>query len=290
MVVGQNPGTNHPAHAVRPRGGQAPRREDRRGQPAAGGGPDALQEPAEGPRPAGHGTKLADRFLPVRVNGDLALFAGREQGAARAGGRARRAPCSTTRSSPRTPPGSTRPRRPGARSTGRRLEELSGLSREQIEAFTDDVTAAGSVIVCWAMGLTQHKNAVETIREVDELPAAAGQHRAARARGRARSAGTATCRATGRWASGRRCRTRSSTSCATSSASSRRARTAGTWSTRSGRCATGKVDVFFALGGNFAAATPDTEVTTAGARPLRAHRARLDQAEPLARAAPAARP
>ena len=51
----------------------------------------------------------------------------------------------------------------------------------------------------------------------------------------------------------------------------------------------GKVDVFFALGGNFAAATPDTEVTAAGARSLRAHRARLDQAEPLAPAAPAAR-
>jgi len=46
------------------------------------------------------------------------------------------------------------------------VEELSGLSREQIEAFTDDVTAAGSVIVCWAMGLTQHRNAVATIREV----------------------------------------------------------------------------------------------------------------------------
>ena len=44
----------------------------------------------------------------------------------------------------------------------------------------------------------------------------------------------------------------------------------------------GKASVFIAMGGNFVAATPDTEVTEAALRRLRADRARLDQAQPLA--------
>ena len=46
------------------------------------------------------------------------------------------------------------------------IEKHSGLSRKMIEDFTSEVIAADSVIVCWAMGLTQHRNAVATIREI----------------------------------------------------------------------------------------------------------------------------
>jgi molybdopterin-dependent oxidoreductase alpha subunit len=46
------------------------------------------------------------------------------------------------------------------------IEMQSGLSREQIEEFASDVVAAKSIIVCWAMGITQHRNAVATIREI----------------------------------------------------------------------------------------------------------------------------
>ncbi len=45
----------------------------------------------------------------------------------------------------------------------------------------------------------------------------------------------------------------------------------------------GEVDVFVAMGGNFVAAAPDTDATTAALAPLPAHRAGLDQAQPLAR-------
>ena len=44
----------------------------------------------------------------------------------------------------------------------------------------------------------------------------------------------------------------------------------------------GRVDVFFALGGNFAAATPDTEVTAAALRECGLTVHVVDQAEPLA--------
>src|SRR5262249_43827971 len=46
------------------------------------------------------------------------------------------------------------------------LLPMTGLSRAAIEQFVDDVAAANRIIVCWAMGLTQHRNAVATIREI----------------------------------------------------------------------------------------------------------------------------
>src|SRR5439155_10006054 len=46
------------------------------------------------------------------------------------------------------------------------IEQHSGLSRKEVEDFASDVVAADRLIVCWAMGLTQHANAVATIREI----------------------------------------------------------------------------------------------------------------------------
>jgi anaerobic selenocysteine-containing dehydrogenase len=42
----------------------------------------------------------------------------------------------------------------------------TGLTREQIETVAARVRRSERIIVCWAMGLTQHKNSVPTIREV----------------------------------------------------------------------------------------------------------------------------
>ena len=139
------------------------------------------------------------------------------------------------------------------------------------------------IIVCWAMGLTQHSNAVPTIREIVNFLLLRGNIGRP---GAGRLPGPRPQQRPGRPHDGHLgadARTPSSTRSRASSASSRRASTAWTPSTRSGRCATAKVKVFFAMGGNFAAATPDTAVTEAAMRALRAHRARLDQAQPLAR-------
>ena len=73
VVVGQNPGTNHPRMLSALEKGK-PGRQDRRDQPAARGRRDPVQEPAER-RGIGKGTPLADGFLQIRLNGDLALFA-----------------------------------------------------------------------------------------------------------------------------------------------------------------------------------------------------------------------
>ena len=159
VVVGQNPGTNHPRMLT------ALEEAKQRGarivavNPLPEAGLVRFKNPQKVRGLVGHGTKLADRFLPVRVNGDLALFAGVNKvlierdavdrafidkytdGFADADAAWRALDWSS-------------------------IEELSGLPRARVEEFADDVIAADSVVVCWAMGLTQHKNAVETIREI----------------------------------------------------------------------------------------------------------------------------
>ena len=165
ISIGQNPGTNHPRML------SALEKAKQRGarivtaNPLPEAGLVRFKNPQTPRGLVGTGTKLTDRYLPVRVNGDLALFAGvnkallaREDAA----------------------PGSifdhafidTYCDGFEAACQGWRdlewpaLETMSGLSRAEIEAFADDVVAAPSVIVCWAMGITQHRNAVATIREV----------------------------------------------------------------------------------------------------------------------------
>ena len=126
VVVGQNPGTNHPRML------SALEEAKRRGarivavNPLPEAGLMRFKNPQKARGLVGHGTKLADLFLPVRVNGDLALVRRGEQGAARAGGRR-----AGQRARPRVhrrPHGRlrARPRPPGGRSTGRRSRSSAG--------------------------------------------------------------------------------------------------------------------------------------------------------------------
>lgn len=49
------------------------------------------------------------------------------------------------------------------------LLELCGVEEEQVNKAVEILAGARKIIVCWAMGLTQHKNAVQTIREYVNL-------------------------------------------------------------------------------------------------------------------------
>ena len=169
----------------------------------------------------GKGTDLSDDFLQVRITGDMAFFQAlsalvleaedRSPGRVLDHGLHRRRIPTASRST-----ASTWPRSTGTRSTSHRPDPRADRARRR--PFVD----AERTIVCWAMGLTQHK-----ARRADD-PGDRQSRCCCRgnigrpAPASARSAATPTCRATARWASGRRCRTPSWTSSATSSASSRR--------------------------------------------------------------------
>ncbi len=47
--------------------------------------------------------------------------------------------------------------------------EATGLTAEEMDAFADAYLAADRVIITWAMGITQHKKAVSTIKEIINL-------------------------------------------------------------------------------------------------------------------------
>jgi len=169
VVVGQNPGTNHPRML------SALEEAKHRGakivavNPLPEAGLLRFKNPQKASGLAGRGTKLADRFLPVRVNGDLALFAGvnkallaQDEANAAAG----QPDVLDHAFIDKYTAGFADAAAAWRALDWASVERLSGLSRSEIEGFAADVRAAGSVVVCWAMGLTQHKNAVETIREI----------------------------------------------------------------------------------------------------------------------------
>ena len=111
------------------------------------------------------GTPLADLWLPVRINGDMAAMRGIMKEMLE-----------------------EEDRRPGAAldrqfidqyTTGfeefaahvcatpwDQILEISDLTREQIRTAAEIAMRAKRIICCWAMGLTQHKNAVATTQEV----------------------------------------------------------------------------------------------------------------------------
>lgn len=165
IVAGQNPGTNHPRmlsalEAAKQRGAKVVAVN-----PLPETGFTRFRNPQTPRGLLGGGTVLADRMIPVRVNGDLALFAGLnrillEREDAAPGTVLDRDFIDRYCDGFDAAAGAWRALEPAG------LERMSGVSRDQMEQLADDVTAAGSIVVCWAMGLTQHRNAVPTIREI----------------------------------------------------------------------------------------------------------------------------
>jgi molybdopterin-dependent oxidoreductase alpha subunit len=165
VIMGQNPGTNHPRMLT------ALETAKRRGarivsiNPLPEAGLTRFKNPQKIRGILGAGTKVADRHLPVRLSGDLALFTGinkslMEREDARPGSVLDHDFIATYCDGLDV---ASEGWRAAQWST---IESMSGLSRADIEAFVDDVVNARSVVVCWAMGITQHRDAVATIREV----------------------------------------------------------------------------------------------------------------------------
>ena len=165
VVVGQNPGTNHPRMLT-----ALEQAKDRGARivainPLPEAGLMTFKNPQRVRGIVGRGTPLADRFLQIKVAGDLAFF----QAVNRL----------LLEADESTPGGVFDRDFLEAHTTGLReaaaawraldwadVTAATGLDRAQLVEFVADVREASSVIVCWAMGLTQHRQAVPTIREI----------------------------------------------------------------------------------------------------------------------------
>ena len=162
LVVGQNPGTNHPRmlsslEKVKQRGGRIIAVN-----PLPETGLMRFKNPQNARGVVGGGTPLADEFAQIRLGGDLALFRAINGLVLKAGAVDRGFVDAHTH-------GYDEFAAQVAEIDWAATEEATGLERAQIERIADMVIASERTVACWAMGLTQHKAAVPTIREIVNL-------------------------------------------------------------------------------------------------------------------------
>ncbi|MEV3856268.1 FdhF/YdeP family oxidoreductase [Streptomyces sp. NPDC050095] len=159
IVAGQNPGTNHPRMLSALEKAKAGGAKIISVNPLPEAGLEKFKNP-QTPKGLTKGASLTDLFLQIRLGGDQALFrllnrlilgtpgatddafiAEHTHGYEEFAEAARAADWTETL-------------------------EATGLSRADIERALEMVLASQRTVVCWAMGLTQHKHSVPTIREV----------------------------------------------------------------------------------------------------------------------------
>ncbi len=168
FVIGQNPGTNHPRML------SSLQSAARRGchivsiNPLHERAMDRFAHPQHVTEMLTGGTSIAELAVPVRINGDVALLKGIMK---------------EVMDEERRRPGQVLDRSfidehtSGFNEFAGALEaaswdeivEQSGIARDLIRKVAKIYIDADRVIACWAMGLTQHKNAVGNIREVVNL-------------------------------------------------------------------------------------------------------------------------
>ncbi|BCU76225.1 FdhF/YdeP family oxidoreductase [Luteolibacter sp. LG18] len=262
LCVGQNPGTNHPRMLTTLAEAVAKGAVLVAVNPLKEAGLTGFAHPQQALGLLGKTSPLASTYLQVKVNGDLALFRGVAKAILAAGGEdgpfLHEHAC-----------GYEEYRSELERTDWEQIETLSGIARAEIEALAKQMaTGKRRVITCWAMGLTQHRNAVATIREIANvhlLLGAIGRPGAGLCpvRGHSNVQGD---RTVGIWEK------------MPEGFLAALDRQAGIVSPRAHGHDTvnailamhrGEAKVFFALGGNFAQATPDTDFTAAALRKCR---------------------
>ncbi|MFJ4984765.1 FdhF/YdeP family oxidoreductase [Streptomyces sp. NPDC088732] len=165
IVAGQNPGTNHPRMLSALEKAKAGGTRIVTVNPLPEAGLQRFKNPQTPKGLAGGGTALADLFLQIRLGGDQALFRALNKALLEAEEQA---------------PGTVLDRafidehthafeefaRAARATDAAEVARATGLPQSDIDALLAMVLGAKSVIVCWAMGLTQHKHSVPTIKEV----------------------------------------------------------------------------------------------------------------------------
>ncbi|MEC3979095.1 FdhF/YdeP family oxidoreductase [Amycolatopsis sp. H20-H5] len=259
VVVGQNPGTNHPRMLSALEEAKANGARVIAVNPLPEAGLMRFKNPQNVRGLVGKGSPLADEFAQIRLGGDLALF---------------QAIGHLLLGWEREAPGTIVDRRfvdsetEGFEDYAKHLREIdwaevgaaTGLPRDQIERVARMIASSKRTIYCWAMGLTQHKHAVQTIKEVANL---------ALVRGMIGEPGAGLCPVRGH-SNVQGDRTMGIWEKMPESFMDALAEEFGMYVPRAHGLDTvdsiramrdGAAKVFFAMGGNFASATPDTELT-----------------------------
>jgi molybdopterin-dependent oxidoreductase alpha subunit len=164
LVIGQNPGTNHPRML------STLQRAARRGcrivsiNPLEESGLKRFKHPQEVSGVLGAGTALATDYLPVRINGDVALLKGIQKAFIEShADRIDRAFIG----------GFTDGFEPYcedlATESWDAITTSAGIAEARIREIAAVIAGSKAMICCWAMGVTQHENAVANIKEIVNL-------------------------------------------------------------------------------------------------------------------------
>jgi len=264
IIMGQNPGTNAPRMLTALQKAKNNGAKIISVNPLPETGLMAFNNPQQVKGLLGLATPLTDLYLPVRLNGDMALLQAIEL---------------LLWLEEEKAPGSVfdiefiRDQTTGYGEFMAHLKQFSlpdlarncGLSIEDIGKAADMIKDKKKIIICWAMGLTQHTNAVDTIKEVTNLLLLKGS---------IGKPGAGTCPVRGH-------------------SNVQGDRTVGIWERPTEKLLNairdnygfepprqhgydvvnsikamheGKAQVFFAMGGNFLSATPDTTYTAEALR------------------------
>jgi len=172
VIMGQNPGTNHPrmlsALEVAKKNGAKILAIN----PLPEAGLMRFHNP-QTPQGVLVGVELADAFLPIRINGDLALMQAigalllqAEDAAERAG---RKGSVVDWDFVDKYTVGFAEWAAHVRQVDWDVVGASTGLSRAEIEAAAQMFIDSKATVICWAMGITQHRNAVATIKEITNV-------------------------------------------------------------------------------------------------------------------------
>ncbi|MBD5782271.1 FdhF/YdeP family oxidoreductase [Pelagicoccus sp. NFK12] len=167
LVIGQNPGTNHPRMLSTLQQAKEKGARIVSINPLREAGLVAFSHPQRVTQVLGGKTPLADTFVKIRTNGDQALFQaiGKRLFEMEASGRSvldcdfvneYTAGLGAYRDSLKA-------------KSWESLLDACGLERSVINELAAAFASKKRIISCWAMGLTQHRNAVATIRDLTNL-------------------------------------------------------------------------------------------------------------------------
>ncbi|MEU0672522.1 FdhF/YdeP family oxidoreductase [Streptomyces sp. NPDC006172] len=158
IVAGQNPGTNHPRMLSALERAKANGAKIISVNPLPEAGMERFKNP-QTPKGLTAGAALNDLFLQIRIGGDQALFRLLNKLILQAGALDDAFIREHTH-------GFEEFAEVARAADWDETLTATGLTRAEIESALRMVLASERTIVCWAMGLTQHKHSVPTIREV----------------------------------------------------------------------------------------------------------------------------
>ena len=169
FVIGQNPGTNHPRMLT------SLERAKRHGcklvhiNPLPEVGMTRFKHPQDVLGLLGSGTELADLFLQVRINGDVALLKGITKAVLAHEDSLDRDFITQYTTGFEEFVSALRD------FSWAEIVAQSGVAKEKIGQAAQIFVDSERTIFCWAMGLTQHRNAVANIQEIVNLMLLRGQ-------------------------------------------------------------------------------------------------------------------